>query len=84
VVTFYFLVKIFITEVPKDYIKIKSGLGQDDPKSLLIVPMKLNENVIGVIEIASLERFENFQIDFIERIGNSMASSLATLHSAGK
>ena len=53
---------IFLTDVPKDYVKIKSGLGQDDPRSLLIVPMKLNENVIGVIEIASLEVFENFQI----------------------
>ena len=72
---------IFLTDIPKDYIRIKSGLGQDDPKSLLIVPLKLNENVIGVIEVASLEIFKNFQIEFIERIGNSMASSIATIHS---
>jgi len=75
---------IFLTEIPNDYISIKSGLGQDDPKSLIIVPMKLNEKVTGVIEIASLDVFEDFQIEFIERIGASMASSIATFHSGEK
>ena len=75
---------IFLTDIPANYINIKSGLGQDDPKSLLIAPLKLNENVMGVIEIASLEVFENFQIEFIERIGNSLASSIATIHSGRK
>jgi hypothetical protein len=75
---------IFLTEIPDDYISIKSGLGQDDPKSLIIVPMKLNEKVTGVIEIASLDVFQNFQIEFIERIGASMASSIATFHSGEK
>jgi hypothetical protein len=75
---------IFLTDIPKDYISIKSGLGQDDPKSLIIVPLTLNENVMGVIEIASLEVFETFQIEFTERIGNSLASSIATIHSDRK
>jgi hypothetical protein len=72
---------IFLTDLPDDYIKIKSGLGEDNPKSLLIVPLKLNEEIIGVIEMGSLEVFQDFQIDFIERIGASMASSIAAFHS---
>ena len=75
---------IFLTDIPEDYIKIKSGLGENNPKSLLIVPLRLNEEVIGVIEIASLEVFQDFQIEFIERIGTGMASSIATSHSGTK
>ncbi len=71
---------IFLTDIPEDYIRIKSGLGEDQPKSLLIVPIRLNELIIGVIEIASLEIFQDFQIEFIERIGTSIASSLSGEH----
>ncbi|MFC2080754.1 GAF domain-containing protein [Bacteroidota bacterium] len=68
---------IFLTDIPENYIKIKSGLGEDNPKSLMIVPIRFNEIIIGVIEIASLEIFQNFQIEFIERISTSIASSLS-------
>lgn len=68
---------IFLTDIPEDYIRIKSGLGEDNPKCLLIVPLRLNEEIKGVIEIATLEVFEEFQIEFIERIGTSIASSIS-------
>jgi hypothetical protein len=68
---------IFLTDIPDGYIKIKSGLGEDDPKSLIIVPIRLNELIVGVIEIASLEVIQDFQIEFVERIGSSIASSLS-------
>jgi GAF domain-containing protein len=68
---------IFLTDIPEDYIRIKSGLGEDNPRCLLIVPLRFNEEITGVIEIATLEIFEDFQIDFIERIGTSIASSIS-------
>lgn len=77
---------IFLTDIPENYIKIKSGLGEDNPKSLMIVPIRFNELIIGVIEIASLEIFQDFQIEFIERISTSIASSLSreSASAAGK
>jgi hypothetical protein len=71
---------IFMTNIPEDYIKIKSGLGEDNPRSLLIVPIRFNDRIIGVIEIASLEIVMDFQIEFVERIGSSIASSLSREH----
>jgi methyl-accepting chemotaxis protein len=68
--------KIHLTEIPQNYIQITSGLGGSNPKSLVLVPMKMEDEVLGVIEIASFENFEDYQIQFLEDASLSIASSL--------
>ena len=71
---------IYMTDIKTNHYDIQSGLGVSKPSSLLIIPLKVEERVEGIIEIASLKEFEKHQIEFVESIGESIASSL----SAGK
>ncbi len=67
---------IHLTEIPNNYIQITSGLGGSNPHSLLLVPMKMEDEVLGIIEIASFHDFEPHQIEFLEQASLSIASSL--------
>ncbi len=72
-------VTVHMTEIPSDYIKIKSGLGGSTPNSLVVVPLVLNDNILGMIEIATLETFAPHQIQFVEELGQSLATTLASI-----
>lgn len=68
-----------VTNIPSDYTTITSGLGDTKPRALLIIPLKVNDEVLGVIELASLKPFDQFQIDFLEKLSEAIASAIATV-----
>ncbi|MBK8805397.1 MAG: GAF domain-containing protein [Bacteroidales bacterium] len=67
-----------ITNLPNDYIEIESYLGHANPKSLLLVPLKVDNRIFGVIELASFNEFRTHVIKFIEDLAETIASTLAT------
>jgi methyl-accepting chemotaxis protein len=67
---------IYLTDVPDNYVNITSGLGQANPRAIIIVPLKNEERVVGVLEMASFRKFEQHEIQFLEKVGESIASTI--------
>lgn len=67
----------YMNNLPDDYTEIESGLGSAKPKSLLVVPLKMDEVLLGVIELTSFSEFTKSQLDFVENITETIGSSLS-------
>ncbi|HEY3405299.1 MAG TPA: GAF domain-containing protein [Ohtaekwangia sp.] len=67
---------VYLKEVPENFIRITSGLGDANPKHILIVPLKMGDDVVGIVELASFQPFEKYEIAFVEKIGESVAHNI--------
>jgi PAS domain S-box-containing protein len=68
---------VYLTEVPEHYVSITSGVGEALPRCVLIVPLKINEEIHGVIEIASFNVMEQYEITFVEKLAETIASTIS-------
>ena len=75
---------IILKEIPRDYVKITSGLGEATPKNVIIVPIKWRDEILGIVELASFEVLEQFKIEFIERISENIASLIFNKQNASR
>jgi PAS domain S-box-containing protein len=69
----------YLLDIPQNYLTISSGLGGANPTALLIVPMKIDQKVVGIIEIASFNPFEKYRIEFVEKLADSIAATVASV-----
>lgn len=68
---------ILINDLEEGQLLIRSGAGEAPPKALLIVPAIVNDSAFAVIEIASFSPFKTYQVEFVERLGESIAAAIS-------
>jgi hypothetical protein len=68
---------IYVDDVPEGYIKIISGLGSASPKYILFTPVKKQEQLRGVLEIATFTPITDDQRKFVEEAAQLMADKLS-------
>jgi methyl-accepting chemotaxis protein len=69
---------LYVDDVPEGYIKIVSGLGSASPKHLLIVPVKNNNKVLGIFELASFAPINEDQRKFVEEAAQLLGNKIST------
>lgn len=65
---------IRLSDIPDDSIRISSGLWESPPRSILILPIKLDGEVLAVIELASLHVFSDSHESFLQQTSEQLAS----------
>ncbi|MFT5269554.1 MAG: two-component system sensor histidine kinase/response regulator, partial [Acidimicrobiales bacterium] len=65
--------RILITNVPANYVKIGSGLGEATPATIVVLPVLFEDSVKAVIELASFERFSDIHLRFLDQLMESLA-----------
>ncbi len=65
--------RLLISDVPEDYIKVNSATGESSPSNIIVAPFLYAGKLIGVIEIASLSKFREVDIEFIDIVSENIA-----------
>ncbi len=68
---------IYMIDIPDNYVYINTGMAEAKPRSILLVPLMLNDDVFGVIELISFYYIDDYKIKFVERISESVAGTLS-------
>src|SRR5256714_1035244 len=71
--------KILLTNVPSDYIKITSGLGEAPPLNIIVMPIVFEGQVKAVLELASFDRFNPTHETFLDQLCESIGIVLNTI-----
>ncbi|MBN2663156.1 MAG: cache domain-containing protein [Bacteroidales bacterium] len=69
---------INLTDIPEQYIQIRTGLGKANPQNIYITPLKFENKVYGVLEIGSFQILDKYSINLIEEVVKLVAVSLST------
>jgi CheY-like chemotaxis protein/CHASE3 domain sensor protein len=68
-----------LRDLPADYMRVGSALGETAPRELLIAPLSNHGKIKGVIEIGFLHGMSERDTEFMELIGPAVGASVAAV-----
>ncbi|MBK1785946.1 HAMP domain-containing protein [Prauserella cavernicola] len=75
---------LVVEQTPPGYVRISSSLGEAPPVNLIVLPIVFEDQVLGVIELASFTRFTVVQRDFLEQLMESIGVNVNTIIANGR
>lgn len=63
---------IILSEVPNDYIKINSALGENKPGYIIALPVLFEGRVNGVIELAAFKAFSDIELELLNKVADNL------------
>ncbi|PKL77144.1 MAG: hypothetical protein CVV27_06635, partial [Candidatus Melainabacteria bacterium HGW-Melainabacteria-1] len=76
--------RILLSDVPEDYIKINSGLGESSPMNIVVLPVVFESEILAIIELASFQRFNETHLAFLDQLTESIGIVLNTISATNR
>ncbi|WP_299459299.1 GAF domain-containing protein [uncultured Microscilla sp.] len=70
---------VYVETIPENYLYVESGLGETPPKTLVLLPLKNDKEIEGVVELASFRKFEAHELEFLQRLSESIAATITVV-----
>jgi HAMP domain-containing protein/signal transduction histidine kinase/CheY-like chemotaxis protein len=71
--------RILVTDVPRDYIKISTSLGEGTPLSIVVLPVLFEGEPRAVLELASFRHFTDVNLAFLDQLTQGIGIVLNTI-----
>ena len=70
---------IVMSDLPEDYVRISSGIGDAAPLNLIVLPIMFEDQMLGVIEAGSFSPFTQLHRDFLEQLMETIGVNVHTI-----
>jgi HAMP domain-containing protein/signal transduction histidine kinase/CheY-like chemotaxis protein len=74
--------RILLTDVPRDFLQIQSGLGEAPPRNVVVLPVLFEGEIKAVIELASFKHFSENHLTFLDQLMDSIGVILNMISSS--
>ncbi|AWI32154.1 response regulator [Streptomyces sp. ICN441] len=70
---------VAVDDLPPGYVTISSGLGAAPPAALIVLPILVEDQVLGAVELASVRPFSGLHRDFLDQFVESVGVVVSSL-----
>lgn len=68
--------QILLLDVPEDYVRVSSGIGDASPRAVCVTPLLIEGRVNGMLELASFKPFSDTMLEYFRQAAPPIAVAL--------